>query len=178
MPTYWLVSIQSTKQEILEHDIQCPSNSLVIQITRRTGKPFNIPCIPVTIVQIIDLGNQASPSCSTKQLQQLGLLLVLSRQKIVSLLQGNTLSGELVIGGKPRGVSRLGDFTVVSNLLQGVDALAVAANSVHQVHLRKGSLSKFAEVHIDFCDEVFRIAGLKHIFSGERTTKYEIGSLP
>lgn len=50
--------------------------------------------------------------------------LFLTWKDVESLLQSDSLSRVLVIWGESSWVGRLGDLTVLSNLLQGVDSLA------------------------------------------------------
>lgn len=81
---------------------------------------------------------------------RLGKLTLLSDQKTVSLLQGNTMSGVLVVWREASWVSRLGDlkrsspgsWLGVSDLLEGVKALALWRKSVHQMHPATKSVSE------------------------------------
>lgn len=72
--------------------------------------------------------------CINKPTYIISVCLVLGWQQTESLLQGNSLSGVLVIWRESSRVSRLGDLTVSSDLVQGVDSLAIWAQSVHQMH--------------------------------------------
>lgn len=67
--------------------------------------------------------------------QRLALyLLLLSWQKVVSLLQGNSLSGVLVVWRESGRVSGFGDLAVGGDLVQSVNTLTVGSQSVHQMH--------------------------------------------
>jgi len=60
-------------------------------------------------------------------------ILLLGDEKTVTLLEGDTVSGVLVVGRKSGRVCRLGDLGT-DNLLERVDALAVGVESVHKMH--------------------------------------------
>lgn len=61
------------------------------------------------------------------------LLLLLSQEQVKATLQRDALTRPLVIGGEARRVRRLGDLAV-GDLLQGVEAVAVGVEGVHQMH--------------------------------------------
>ena len=61
------------------------------------------------------------------------LLTLLSQEKLKSSLESNALARPLVIGREARRVSRLGDLSV-GNLLEGVKAVALSVEGVHQMH--------------------------------------------
>lgn len=60
-------------------------------------------------------------------------LTLLSEEETESPLQGNPLAGVLVVGREAGRVGGLGDLAV-EDLLQRVDAVAVLALDVHQMH--------------------------------------------
>lgn len=62
------------------------------------------------------------------------ILTLLSGQQVESLLESNSLSRVLVVGGETSGMSTLGDLSGLGVLQKSVDTLAVASNSVHEMH--------------------------------------------
>jgi len=61
------------------------------------------------------------------------LLLQLDQEQAKASLQGDSLSGPLVIGREARWVRRLGDLAV-SDLFEGIQAVAIVVESVHEMH--------------------------------------------
>lgn len=58
---------------------------------------------------------------------------LLSQEKLESALESNALARPLVVGRETGRVSRLGDLAL-SDLLQGVKAVALGVEGVHQMH--------------------------------------------
>lgn len=55
-------------------------------------------------------------------------------EEVESLLEGHSLSGELVVWRESSRVSRLCNFSGLGDLLQGVNSLAIWAQGVHKMH--------------------------------------------
>lgn len=55
-------------------------------------------------------------------------------EEVESLLEGHSLSGELVVWRKSSRVCRLCNFSGLGDLLQGVNSLAIWAQGVHKMH--------------------------------------------
>lgn len=60
-------------------------------------------------------------------------LTFLGQKQSISLFQGNAVSGVFIIGRESGRVCRLGDFST-DNLLEGIYALAIGIQSIHEMH--------------------------------------------
>jgi hypothetical protein len=65
-----------------------------------------------------------------------GKLTLLGQEQAISLLQRHPMSRVLVVGRKSRRVRRLGHFTG-DHLVQGVDALAIGIEGIHEMHAER-----------------------------------------
>jgi len=66
--------------------------------------------------------------------EHLLIILELGEEQTVALLERDSVPGVLVVGREARRVGRLGDLAV-GHLLEGVVALALGVQSVHEMHL-------------------------------------------
>jgi hypothetical protein len=90
-------------------------------------------------------------------------LLLLSQEELESSLKSNALARPLVVGRETSRVSGLGDLSL-SDLLQGVKAVALSVESVHQMHCG-GCLS---DEKIGLSGGVFAVLLVKLLFAWDR----------